>query len=783
MAKKLDLGKLKDFFFQYGEKVALGVCGALAVTLLALGFLRASGAGNHPTGKRWDEALTSGARSVESKVASASLNEDEIKGKYEVKKDDFIWTQRELSFQPGPYSSLAEQADTKRRNPFILPLKSGEKDFQMDVLKGPYFNYVIDPQKRNVMLFKADGAAGGGAGIGGGVGPVGGMMGGGMMGGQGGGTPFVKGAEPKRAVVVTGVFPMKNQVELHRKALRMESQTQLFANRDDLPKPLGINVYRYEVLRDGTFGPPVKVYFHDADKGKLEILPALDRVMRDAHFDETFPAQYEQHVFAGITTPIPQFANLTMPKLTLEGITGAEVVAAADPANPMGGVGLGPLPKGGGGVNLPGGGRPPLPGGGNPMNPEPGAGGAAGGQGRLMYAELWKKIQANNKLLVEKFDGKYNVFHVLGEVPGKPAEEKKGGVGSQGPIPGMPNMGGAQGAALAGRFFAPWDRIAGAGGGAGMPNMPGKPGTGGAREGEGPPPPPAVGDGPAGAVGAAALGIPWEHDAIVRFLDVDLLPGKTYRYQVQVRMANPNFGKKSDVAFQALADVKEILSPWTPTPEVKIPDEYHFYNVDQFALDKAAEKIALKDQAPKDTIAMQIHRWFIVADDRQGVGFNRNDIGDWGILERAFIRRGDFIGQNNVVVEVPVWDRQSGSFQIDTKLVKEKGKSVQKPGVPLDFIVSDPPPLLVDFDGGKRSFKVGNSTLNDDSAVEALVMTPEGRLIVRNSRLDSDPVVPEAKQRQDRLDAARQRVQQVRQGAAAAPAGGGPAMPGMPGRN
>ena len=141
-----------------------------------------------------------------------------------------------------------------------------------------------------------------------------------------------------------------------------------------------------------------------------------------------------------------------------------------------------------------------------------------------------------------------------------------------------------------------------------------------------------------------------EHDAIVRFVDVDVMPGKTYRYQIQVRMANPNFGKKSDVAFQALADVKEILSPWTPTPEVKIPAEYHFNNVDQLALDKASEKIALKDQAPKDAIPMQIHRWFTIADDRHGVGYNRNDIGDWGVLERSFVRRGDFIGQNNALL-------------------------------------------------------------------------------------------------------------------------------------
>ena len=48
-------------------------------------------------------------------------------------------------------------------------------------------------------------------------------------------------------------------------------------------------------------------------------------------------------------------------------------------------------------------------------------------------------------------------------------------------------------------------------------------------------------------------------------------PGKSYVYAVQVRVANPNYGKADVVAYKQLADVKELPAPWTFTPPVTVP--------------------------------------------------------------------------------------------------------------------------------------------------------------------------------------------------------------------
>ena len=67
----------------------------------------------------------------------------------------------------------------------------------------------------------------------------------------------------------------------------------------------------------------------------------------------------------------------------------------------------------------------------------------------------------------------------------------------------------------------------------------------------------------------------------------------------------------------------------------------------------------------------------------------------------------------------------------------------------------------------------------DASAVEVLALTPDGRLVLRNSRLDADPDNSTAgAERRDRYDQWRERLNDLR-----APAGapGGAVPPGVPG--
>lgn len=57
---------------------------------------------------------------------------------------------------------------------------------------------------------------------------------------------------------------------------------------------------------------------------------------------------------------------------------------------------------------------------------------------------------------------------------------------------------------------------------------------------------------------------------LVRFLDVTVEPGKTYEYQVQIRLANPNHGQKELVAYPALAEPKVLTGQWEPEKPISM---------------------------------------------------------------------------------------------------------------------------------------------------------------------------------------------------------------------
>lgn len=59
---------------------------------------------------------------------------------------------------------------------------------------------------------------------------------------------------------------------------------------------------------------------------------------------------------------------------------------------------------------------------------------------------------------------------------------------------------------------------------------------------------------------------------LLRVLDPTVQPGRTYQYRLQVRMANPNYGRK-DVAAPGLADAREIRSDWYEVPQKVVSPE------------------------------------------------------------------------------------------------------------------------------------------------------------------------------------------------------------------
>ena len=110
----------------------------------------------------------------------------------------------------------------------------------------------------------------------------------------------------------------------------------------------------------------------------------------------------------------------------------------------------------------------------------------------------------------------------------------------------------------------------------------------------------------------------WERDAVVRFVDPDVKPGKTYAYAIQVRIANPNFGKNAKVAFDFLATVPELQdnTSWVTTPSITIPQDYFLYAIDQHQYDRLINPPAKENKeaekayatSPQET-TFQIHQW------------------------------------------------------------------------------------------------------------------------------------------------------------------------------
>src|SRR5205814_1545934 len=110
---------------------------------------------------------------------------------------------------------------------------------QIDYVRSLIFRHQIETTPKVAVKVFGDPAE---AGKGGNIGAVGGQL------------HFVREAQPHRMLVVSAVFPMKKEVEEFCLKLRMAKQKELYESRDDWPRPLAINIYRYEVIngKEGT---------------------------------------------------------------------------------------------------------------------------------------------------------------------------------------------------------------------------------------------------------------------------------------------------------------------------------------------------------------------------------------------------------------------------------------------------------------------------------------------------------------------------------------------------
>jgi hypothetical protein len=245
---------------------------------------------------------------------------------------------------------------------------------------------------------------------------------------------------------------------------------------------------------------------------------------------------------------------------------------------------------------------------------------------------------------------------------------------------------------------------------------------------------------------------------LLRFLDVTVEPGKTYEYRVKVKIANPSFGKEElAVSAEAAADPVLVASQWRDVTRrvgeedvplrVSVSDELRYYAVD--------EKVDRPLPANQERTPVQVHRWL------EEVRVNPRDnssvvpVGNWTILERLLLHRGEYIGRSEEV-EVPVWKSTLDNFtlaaHVDDQPVRVAGRIVRHKGIIVDF-ATDPPVMneasvLVDFEGGKRTIPIGDGkNVVEDSPLQLLVLNSDGRLVVHSSRVDTED--PTRKERYD----------------------------------
>jgi len=111
-------------------------------------------------------------------------------------------------------------------------------------------------------------------------------------------------------------------------------------------------------------------------------------------------------------------------------------------------------------------------------------------------------------------------------------------------------------------------------------------------------------------------------------------------------------------------------------------------------------------------------------------------IGAW-VQAEVPVAPGEFIGRRTLV-ELPLWKAALGKYTLTppTKPVVEKWPSaVPNPvGRPVDFRTGH---VLLDFEGGKVSTKVNDSSVSDDAATELLVLRADGTLEVRKEVADA----------------------------------------------
>jgi hypothetical protein len=302
------------------------------------------------------------------------------------------------------------------------------------------------------------------------------------------------------------------------------------------------------------------------------------------------------------------------------------------------------------------------------------------------------------------------------------------------------------------------------------------PGMEGGPTGSKPPksPGPGTGTGP-GLEGASPTGTQQQQlitpdyclvRCLVRVLDPTIEPGKTYKYRLRIKMANPNY-KRQDVAWASLAEGEDIVSDWVDVPDkVTVPPEVLYYAVDMRTV--ANEKPRDPELRPflnvsppgPGQVAVQVHRWLETISPDPSIIYT---VGDWTIAERLLLFRGEFMTRK-ASVEVAIRDVIQDKFTLAVSRKAPRGaKRVEVafgPESGADSILVDFQGGLIEYNkfGGLKDDKPDYSLVRDKAPVELVILSPDGKLHIHDGDVDLKD-----KEREERYRSWKDRIKEIKE--------------------
>ena len=257
--------------------------------------------------------------------------------------------------------------------------------------------------------------------------------------------------------------------------------------------------------------------------------------------------------------------------------------------------------------------------------------------------------------------------------------------------------------------------------------------------------------GAGGGQGASATAdLPPPEDCLVRVLDYTIESGKVYKYRMRMVLQNPNY-QRPDVALESFAKPIEIPgtdASWRELPPVVSPAEQVYYVAAPMVADTNAGQAVL-----------EVHQWV----EKATVGGSEPvDVGQWVVMPRQKIRKGDYIGGLVGVQGVPTWSRAvHGLTYLHQKGSKSTGAGNRPtvnlpvgPGQGRDLILADVEGPYFSHQRFSRKGDLTKSEKIDDPRrpvgfsagdnekplsgtwTEVLFLTPGGKLIAHNSAVD-----------------------------------------------